>query len=109
MTNEVASKEQVDRNSAKIADLEAAIVNITTKLDTDSGTTGGASDYASTTSLPTILSWDVTNDSDKALRFKDASGKEFLLNVGATETITGMTPQLDQWETDGVISKIATP
>lgn len=103
----VVSQEEFALVQGKVVELEAALVAIAAKLDTDTGV--DLTTYNEDAALASSASWDVTNDSDTALRFKDASGKEFLLSVGDTVTITGMTAQLTQWETDNVISKIATP
>ena len=103
----VVSQEEFAIMQAKVVELEAALVAIAAKLDGDAGV--DLTTYNEDAALASSASWDVTNDSDTALRFPDATGKEFLLAAGATVTITGMTAQLTQWETDSVISKIATP
>lgn len=103
----VVSKEEFDLVKGKVVELEAALVAMAAKLDGDNGV--DLTTYNEDAALASSASWDVTNDSDTALRFSDAAGEEFLLSVGATATIIGMTPQLTQWESDGVISKISTP
>jgi len=105
----VPTQEAFERLEAKVTELQTQFNALTVKLDGDAIASGGSDDYASTLALASQGSWDVTNASGRILRFKDAAGVEFSLADTATVTITGMTPELTQWETDGYITKIVTP
>jgi len=102
----VVSQEDFDVVKGKVAELEAALVAVAAKLDTDTGVV--LETYNEDAALASSISWDVTNVSGRALRFKDATGKEFSLANTGVATITGMTAELTQWETDSYITKALT-
>jgi len=103
----VVTQESFDLLQAKVVELEAALVALAAKLDTDATVT--LETYNEDAALASSASWDVTNVSGRILRFKDAVGKDFSLADTGVATITGMTPELTQWEADAYITKITTP
>lgn len=93
-------KERLELVEGKFADLLV-------KLDLDAGVTD--TDYQSVLEPRTTKLFDITNASNKALRFSDMTGKEFLLSPSEVVSIKGMTETLIQWEIDGLITKVPTP